>query len=39
MNNGVNCSLLTGSLFGEKNGEESKGKEFPALPNASSQAT
>ena len=39
MNNGVNCSLLTRSLFGEKNNEKRKGKEFRARPNASSQAT
>ena len=39
MNNGVNCSLLTGSLFEEKNSEERKRKEFPARPKASSQAT
>ena len=39
MNNVVNCSLLTGSLFGEKSSEERKGKEFLARPKASSQAT
>ena len=39
MNNGVNCSLLTRSLFGEKNGEERKGKELPARRNAGSQPT
>ena len=29
MNNGVNCSLLTGSLFGEKIARKGKGRSSP----------